>query len=75
MFAYLLVNRMGCRTLEDLESVSEAQVAERSSHHRRLIIPLVMGRRLKKLTKAARVSCGRKQKGTVEDEETQVRQW
>ena len=28
MFAYLLVNKMECRTLEDLESVSEAQVAE-----------------------------------------------
>ena len=64
---------MGCRTLEDLENVSEAQVDEKIIPAiADLGVPLVTSSRLKKLIKAtreaARVSWDRDRKGTVEDE-------
>ena len=64
----------GCRTLEDLENVSEAQVDEKIIPAiADLDVPLVMGSRLKKLIQAiqeaARVSWDRKRKGAVEDED------
>ena len=64
---------MGCRTLEGLENVSEAQVDEESIPAiADLGVPLVTSSRLKKLFKAiregARVSWGRDRRGTVEDE-------
>ena len=44
---------MGCRTLEDLENVSEAQVDEKIIPAiTDLDVPLVINSRLKKLTKA-----------------------
>ena len=72
--AIFLVNDMGCRTLEDLENLSEAQVDDKIIPAiTDLDIPLVMSSRLKKLIKAireaARVSWDRKRKGTVEDED------
>ena len=72
--ATFLVNDMGCRRLEDLENVSEAQVDEKIIPAiTGLDVPLVMGSRLKKLIKsiqeAAKVSWERKRKGTVEDED------
>ena len=65
---------MGCRTLEDLENVSEAQVDEKIIPAiTDLDVPLVISSRLKKLIKAireaAKVSWDRKRKGTVEDED------
>ena len=51
--ATFLVDIMGCRTLEDLENVSEVQVDERIIPAiADLDVPLVMGSRLKKLIKA-----------------------
>ena len=72
--ATFLVSTMGCRTLEDLENVSEVQVDEKIIPAiADLDVPLVMGSRLKKLIKAiqeaAKVSWDRKRKGAVEDED------
>ena len=72
--ATLLVNNMGCRTLEDLENLSEAQVEDKIIPAiTDLDTPLVMGSRLKKLIKAIRkaaeVSWERKRKITAEDED------
>ena len=50
--ATFLVNTMGCRTLEDLENVSELQVDEKIIPAiADLDTPLVMSSRLKKLIK------------------------
>ena len=71
--ATFLVSTMGCRTLEDLENVSEVQVDEKIIPAiADLDVPLVMGSRLKKLIKAtqgaAKVPWDRKREGAVEDE-------
>ena len=70
----MLVNNMGCGTLEDLENVAKAQVEDKSIPAiTDLDTPLVMSSRLEKLIKAIRgaaeVSWDQKRKGTVEDED------
>ena len=72
--ATFLVNTMGCRTLEDLENVSELQVDEKIIPAiADLDIPLVMSSRLKKLIKtiqeASKVSWGYEQEEALEDED------
>ena len=68
-----LVDTMGCRTLEDLENVSEIQVDERIIPAiADLDAPLVMGSRLKKLIKAiqeaAKISWDYNREEAMEDE-------
>ena len=51
----MLVNNMGCGTLEDLENVAKAQVEDKSIPAiTDLDTPLVMNSRMKKLIKAVR---------------------
>ena len=72
--ATFLVNTMGCRTLEDLENVSELQVDERIIPAiADLDTPLVMSSRLKKLIKtiqeASKVSWGYEHAESIQDED------